>query len=162
MRDSRIPGLFCSLVGVTKTPETSHLELSQIIDKTRIIDFIRRKYVAQLKTDVEKLYAALSVGGENGLSRWCYRFDVGATKIMNFLFPDLFVIVDRYVKKAVHSSGELYFGKYWDIMMICRGELREWEQHHGNLDSLLRLDTKPTTETRIFDKCAFVIGKFGG
>jgi hypothetical protein len=126
--------------------------------------------IAQFKAGVRKLYEVLSVEGEDSLDRRSYRFDVGTTKIMNFLFPELFVIADRHVRKAVHKSGELHFEKYWDIMMICQGELQEWrEQHHDfhsflrlcDFHSLLRLDSGPTTVTRIFDKCAFVMGKNG-
>ncbi len=119
--------------------------------------------IAQLETDVENVYEVLSASGEDSLSKRHDHFYVGATKTLNFMFPELFVIVDSNVKMAVHRSSEgIEFGKYWDIMILCGRELFEWEQHYGDLDSLLRLDTKPTTITRIFDKCAFVLGKSGG
>jgi len=114
----------------------------------------------EFKDDVKRLYEALSASGSSGLSSRQDSFEVGATKIMNFLFPELFIMVDSNVKKAVGRSGPgVPFGKYWDIMMICRRELEEHKKVQGSYNSLLESDIKPTTLTRIFDKCAFIMGK---
>jgi len=133
-------------------------ETKEVLKKFRNVQ-IYSPNLKEIKSDAEKLYNTLSVSGEDGLSARKDCFDVGATKIMNFLFPDLFVIVDKNVKKALHKSGPLNFKKYWDIMMICHEELDEWKKSHGTLGNLLELDSKPTTLTRIFDKCAFIMGK---
>jgi len=135
-------------------------EIRAVLNKFRNVR-IDSPNLNEFKLDAKKLFKTLSSSGENGLSARQDSFEVGATKIMNFLFPELFVMVDRYVKKALHKSGSLPFRKYWDIMMICRQELEEWKELHGTIDNLLELDTKPTTLTRVFDKCAFVMGKFG-
>lgn len=107
----------------------------------------------------EKLFNILSTN-ENGLDARGRRFRVGATKIMNFLLPEFFVIADKWVRQGLHKTGYLTFPKYWSIMMICRRELMNGQRKHGTLESLIRLDTQPTTLIRIFDKCAFVMGRF--
>jgi hypothetical protein len=117
--------------------------------------------------DVKKLYDTLSVGGKDGLSADGDRFDVGATKIMNFLFPELFVMVDKNVATTLTKLGLVKFSrkgsthhycfeKYWKVMRICYDELGQYKKH-GDLSDLLKLDKWPTTLTRIFDKCAFVM-----
>ena len=122
------------------------------------------------RDDVKKLYDTLSAEGSDGLSADGKRFDVGATKIMNFLFPELFVMVDKNVAKTLISLGVIKiprkggtynfsFESYWQIMHICHEELQERRKLHGNIQSLLELDGKPTTLTRIFDKCTFIFQK---
>lgn len=89
---------------------------------------------------------------------------------MNSLFPELFVMVDKNVAEALKQLGLIKikrkgstfafsFEIYWQVMEICRKELEEYQKRHGNLQRLLDMDNKPTTLTRIFDKCAFVMAK---
>lgn len=145
----------------------SRIEIKRTLRKFR--DFtICSQTIAELKTDVQDLYGALSAAGDDGLSADPqHRFSVGATKIMNFLFPELSVIVDSNVQKAINcyipdfDKWTLDSDRYWQVMMICAKELGEWKEQRGGLDRLLKLDSKPTTLTRIFDKCAFIIGKCG-
>jgi len=113
------------------------------------------------KSDAEKLYEPLS-NCENGLSVDRTGFYVGATKVMHCLFPELFVMLDQNVAKTVLNlrPPQYYnFTQYWKAMNKCRNELMEWQKLYGNTDSLLELDLKPTTLTRIFDKCASTMGK---
>jgi len=44
-------------------------------------------------------------------------------------------------------------------MKVCIKELKEWKEENGDFDSLPKLDVGfgPTTLTRIFDKCAFIM-----
>ncbi len=111
------------------------------------------------RTDAEQLYESLS-NRENGLSSDGSYFCVGATKIMHCLFPELFIMLDRNVGMAVGYRNGHYnnFGSYWKVLHICRNEIEEWKEVHGNTDSLLRLDEAPTTLPRIFDKCASIMG----
>jgi len=117
------------------------------------------------RDDVKKLYDTLSAGGNDGLSADGNRFDVGATKIMNFLFPELFVMVDKKVAKTLTElelirfsrKGGTYcfcFEKYWKIIKICYAELEQYKKQ-GDISDLLKLDKEPTTLTRMFDKCVF-------
>ena len=132
-------------------------------DETKILLRNFRK-LAILSSDIEStrvgarfLFEKLSEA-KDGLDARGDRFGVGAAKIMNFLFPELFVIMDSFVIKGLGLSGFPDFRNYWSIMTRCREELREWQQKFEGLESLTCLDQKPTTLTRIFDKCAFVMG----
>jgi len=116
--------------------------------------------IEDIKSDTKDFFETLRATGHDGLSSRGDQFGVGATKIMNFLFPKLFVIADQWVRKGLRKTGFMDFQKYWSILMICRRELKEWQQTHGNFEDLTALDQQPTTLTRIFDKCAFVMGKF--
>jgi hypothetical protein len=109
--------------------------------------------------DVERLYDSLS-NCEQGLSADGTFFRVGATKVMHCLFPELFVMLDQNVGKAVGYRAGQYnnFYSYWRVMNICRNELTEWEGLYGNIDILLQIDRPPTTLPRIFDKCASIMG----
>ena len=122
------------------------------------------------KDEIEKLYRELSTEGESSLHTGKKRFDVGATKIMNFLFPELFVMLDSNVAKTLNQLGlikirrrgstyDFSFEIYWQVMKICKMELEEYQKRHGDLQSLLDMDDEPTTLTRIFDKCAFAMAK---
>jgi len=53
------------------------------------------------KDDIKELYETLSEDGENSLDAYKRFFDVGTTKILNFLFPELFVIVNSKVSKTL-------------------------------------------------------------
>jgi hypothetical protein len=78
---------------------------------------------------------------------------------MNFLFPDLFAITDTHVQKAIfnYSLSDFDFVE-WKAMDRIACELWYWEAKHGNLQSLLELDSGATTPVRVFDKCAFIVG----
>lgn len=115
--------------------------------------------VESYKSDAEKLYESLS-NPEHGLSADKTYFCVGATKVMHCLFPELFIMLDQNVGRAVGYRPSQYnnFDSYWNVMNICREELEEWQEIHNDTDSLLQLDTPPTTLPRIFDKCASIMG----
>jgi hypothetical protein len=95
---------------------------------------------------------------KDGLDGRGYRFRVGAAKTMNFLYPELFVLMDSFVLAGLGLKAIPDFQNYWSILTTCRNELQEWQRAHGGLDDLTRLDQTPTTLTRIFDKCAFIMG----
>jgi hypothetical protein len=111
------------------------------------------------RSGCEELYEALS-SNERGLSADNTYFCVGATKVMHMLFPEFFVMLDKNVGKTCgYSSGQYNnFQAYWRVMKICHEELSEWKSRYGSLDTLLHLDRTPSTLTRIFDKCATVMG----
>jgi hypothetical protein len=113
--------------------------------------------IQSLRFDAQTLFNHLSVGGNDCLDAQGRQFRVGASKIMNFIFPELFVIMDSHVLKCLNLHGNS-FENYWTIMNTCRDELLEWQSTTCDLDALLRIDSSPTTLTRIFDKCAFIMG----
>ncbi len=133
-------------------------EISGILAKLREVAIITSN-LEQYKADAKKLYESLSKS-EHGLSADRTHFCVGATKVMHYLFPELFVMLDQNVGKAVGYRPGQYnnFESYWDVMDICRKELKEWQEIHNDTDSLLQLDTPPTTLPRTFDKCASIMG----
>lgn len=98
---------------------------------------ILSKDIESIKGNVQKFFEFLRAKGNDGLSKshdFC--FNVGATKIMNFMFPNLFVISDKWVRKA-HNQQEIFgFNDYWRIMLSCRNELSEWQDTYMGLNSL--------------------------
>jgi len=105
------------------------------------------------------LYSTLSAPGVGGLSQANKRFCVGATKVMNFLFPELLVMLDKYAARGVGLRRYNNFDAYWSVEKCCHKELQEWVNVRGNVGTLIALDyPAPSTATRIFDKCALVMG----
>jgi len=115
--------------------------------------------IETIKSDTKRLFENLSCKAT--LSAKWFIFGVGATKIMNFLFPELFVILDRNVKEtlSIPQGRSLCFDDYWKAMDTCRRELGEWQKEIGTIEELKSLDEFPTTPIRIFDKCAFMMGR---
>ncbi|MEW6003564.1 MAG: hypothetical protein AB1638_13085 [Nitrospirota bacterium] len=133
-------------------------EINGILARLREVTIIAPN-LQQYKPDAKRLYESLSKS-EHGLSADGTHFCVGATKVMHCLFPELFVMLDQNVGKAVGYRPSQYnnFESYWNVMDICRKELKEWQEIHNDTNSLLQLDTPPTTLPRIFDKCASIMG----
>jgi hypothetical protein len=157
------------LVETLDTKLKEKLSSNEIMVALRRLRFLKisslpetEENVMRFKVDAENLYGVLSADDEESLDRRGYRFCVGATKIMNFLFPDLFVITDTHVQKAIFDCSLTNFefnDVEWRAMKRCAIELSEWEATHGSLQSLLELDAPLTAITRVFDKCAFIMGK---
>ena len=133
-------------------------ETKRILARLRDVS-ITSPNLEDYKSDSEELYESLS-NPRDGLSADGSCFCVGATKVMHCLFPELFIMLDQNVAKAVgYSSGQYNnFSSYWKVMKICSNELTEWRRIYGSTDSLLQLDLPPTTLTRTFDKCASIMG----
>jgi hypothetical protein len=113
-----------------------------------------------------KAYNMLAQNGTHSLHVLGKRFDVGATKILNFLFPELFIIIDSRVADVLkkyysfpYRSGtqkKYSFDKYFSAMNTYHNEVISWIQNGKTLDELLSYDRQPTTLTRVLDKCAYV------
>lgn len=133
-------------------------EIKKILARLRVLSITSPNF-NNCRPDAEELYNLLS-HPEHGLSSDGTHFCVGATKVMHNLFPELFIMLDQIVGRAVGYRPSQYnnFGSYWNAMDICRKELEEWQEKHGDIDSLLQLDNPPTTLPRIFDKCASIMG----
>ena len=138
-------------------------EIRNILVKFREIS-ITIPEIEDYKSDAKKLYDSFS-NPNGGLSRDGTHFCVGATKVMHCLFPELFIILDRNVAKTIRRTTRSFgsnhnnFVSYWQTMRVCIKELKEWKEENGDFDSLPKLDVGfgPTTLTRIFDKCAFIM-----
>jgi hypothetical protein len=91
------------------------------------------------------------------------QYHVGATKVFHWLFPDLFLMVDRNVAAAFRERFKVPFRKttqpgycsdrYLTCLQKAQSEIRSFgvERFH---------QLEPSSpEARIFDKIAFVIGQ---
>jgi len=89
-------------------------------------------------------------------------FNVGATKVLHWLFPDLFIILDRNAAAAFRKHHGVGFsqttqpGYTPDKYFQCLEEARE-EINQFGLDRFRALEAG-TPLARIFDKIAFVVG----
>jgi len=136
----------------------AHPAIKAILQKIRNLSLDSVK-LADIKDDTSVLYNTLSAKGPQGLSYVGDHFCVGATKTMNFLFPELYVMLDKWVAKIVHLYPDHNnFEAYWLSLQRCQDELRAWHKAHGSLGSLVALDSPPpSTAIRVFDKCATVM-----
>jgi len=109
------------------------------------------------KDDIDQAYNILSAPGRYGLHNKGKFFHVGATKILHFLNPNLFIIVDSNAIRAFQKahgvrpkhSAELYRER----MKHARSDIME----HG-LKNFVALDKPGVPITRIYDKLTFVTG----
>jgi len=115
--------------------------------------------LAGIRPAIENVYCGLASGDLGGEKH----FDVGATKILHFLFPDLFIILDRNAANAFSRHHDVAFrrgtqpgydaGKYLECLERARGEIIQFPAaRFGSLES-------DTPVARIFDKIAFVVGE---
>lgn len=88
---------------------------------------------------------------------------VGATKTLHWLFPELFIILDRNVARAfrthfgVRLRNSTQPGYSFDKYFLCLVEAQKEIQIFG-VEEFRRLEPG-TPEARIFDKIAFVVGQ---
>ena len=149
--------LFKKLQPLTSELQTLKNERFETVDLTS----------SKIKESMRALYDALVEYGANSLHIQQKRFDVGATKIMHFLHPELFIMIDSNVADVLkkyyslpYRSGtlkEYSFDKYHHAMIIYRNEIKLWIDSGKTLGELLSFDRQPTTVTRALDKCAYVM-----
>jgi hypothetical protein len=112
-------------------------------------------------------YEVLAEGGKDGLNRRegeC-DFHVGATKILHFLNPDAFLIIDRNASNAFRSHHHVSFknstqpgysaNKYVDCMIYAKEDILDY-----GVDNFRALDQE-TPMARIYDKLTFITGRNG-
>ena len=112
--------------------------------------------------NIKAAYCILSTGGENGLNQIGNEFHVGATKILHFLNPHAFIIVDSNAARAFakwhpvdHRKGApsgYSSEKYIDCMEYARQDILDFGvREFCNLDAGVPI-------TRIYDKLTFITG----
>jgi len=128
---------------------------------------------------VKDILDDLSKPGNESLNRRSDKesFSFGASKILHFIIPDLFIILDSNAKKELikfhgFSKGKIDGDLYFEAMKLYQRELKQWEQTEDDpqFQKLLAIDTswknfdgkRTTPLPRIIDKCTFVGGKIGG
>lgn len=127
-----------------------------------------------LEKEVRTLFDDLSKPGPNGLNlrKQKESFPVGASKILHFLIPDLFIIVDSNARRELSKFGGIqksskFNGKlYLSAMQHYQRELKVWADKNkdSNFNKLYQIDssykkfggTRKTPLPRIIDKCTFV------
>ena len=115
------------------------------------------------KQDILKAYCELATDGEGALDNRGQHFLVGATKILHFLNPKLFIIVDSHAAEAFRTVHNVKFRKitqpgyssqrYVDYMAFAQQDILTY-----GLERFKALDPD-TPITRIYDKLTFMTGK---
>lgn len=112
---------------------------------------------------IKESFSVLSARGSNALHADRNKhFYVGATKILHFLNPEIFIIIDSNAARAFRSAWQLPFknstqpGFSAELYLECMKRSRSDISNYG-LNRFQALEPG-TPITRIFDKLTFVIG----
>ncbi len=118
--------------------------------------------IGGLSNRIMQIYLRLASGGDGGLDARGRHFDVGATKILHFLFPELLLMLDSRVAKAFREHHGVGFrqnapygygaGRYIECLEHAQDEIQTYGP--GKLREL----APDTPLPRIFDKVAWGIG----
>jgi len=115
---------------------------------------------------IVKAYNTLSANGKGALNANPKKhFYVGATKILHFLNPKLFIIVDSNAAEAFREAHNVEFGKgtqpgysakrYIECMECAQSDILKYNRAHPEGFEALEWDTPIT---RIYDKLTFITG----
>jgi len=156
--------------------------LKNVLDGKQTISILRslRKEVLQ-KIDltngnfpgqISSIFDELSKEGSGRLSlRKNEKFPVGASKILHFLIPDLFIILDSNARDQLHKchkfkKSDIDGESYLAAMKCYQAELKNWQDKENDPDfaKLFYMDSswqkfggaRLTPLPRIIDKCTFV------
>ncbi len=145
-----------------------HKKLTQI--QSSLKDLVHHNLfdtdVQQYAERIREAYDILASDGEGrlNLTEKSFRFDVGATKILHFINPEVFIMVDSNVAKALNRAFGIpyrnttqpgYSSKlYMRSLSVVRAKIMDYGiDRFGDLE--------PGTPTmRIFDKLAFAHSAF--
>ncbi|TAL24363.1 MAG: hypothetical protein EPN94_07490 [Nitrospirae bacterium] len=107
-------------------------------------------------------YRKLASGGHNGLNQTGDEFHVGATKLLHFINPGLFLIIDSNTASAFRRSHNVsyrnttqpgYSGdKYVNCLKFSKADIAEY-----GVDNFRALELG-MPEARIYDKLSFASG----
>jgi len=114
------------------------------------------------RENIGAAYDALSSSKADGLNQKGGDFHVGATKILHFLNPELFLIVDSNAARAFRDSHGVTYQKttqpgytsekYMKCMSIAQTDIRQTEPEN------FRALEPGTPMARIYDKLTFATG----
>jgi hypothetical protein len=113
--------------------------------------------------NIKIAYQVLSVGGRGSLHQDSTKsFHVGTTKILHFLNPELFIIVDSNAARAFRAEGQVHYlnstqpGYTPDLYTQClKQAISDINQYGANDFQALEFGTPIT---RIYDKLTFITG----
>jgi hypothetical protein len=112
---------------------------------------------------VQAAYDCLASPGPGALDSKGQHFHVGATKILHWIAPALFIIVDRNVARSFRKHHVIDFksgtqpGYSAEKYVECLRKAQE-EIHAYGYERLCSIEPQ-TPLARLFDKVAFVVGK---
>ncbi len=118
----------------------------------------------ELSSMIIDAYEKLSAGGQGGLHKQGKKCHVGATKLLHFLNPEMFMIVDRNTARAIRTTFGVpytnttqpgYSGKYY---VQSLNAVKKMVAEYGA--ERFRSLEPGTPVMRIFDKIAFAHGAF--
>ncbi len=152
--------------------------------RNSLTDLFKRKETLQnvdphdsaIENTMITIFDDLAKPGRNGLNRRNkrQRFHVGASKILHFLIPDLFVILDSNARRELAKFHEFTKTKtdgesYFRAMQCYQAELNDWGKRKKDpkFKKLIDIDSswrrcggiRTTPLPRIIDKCTFVGNK---
>ena len=127
---------------------------------------------ADIEAAIVTAFDVLSKPG-TGLNRrnTTHFFSVGASKILHFIIPDLFIIVDSNARRVLEKEHSVHLNtpdgsSYLEAMGWYQQELNAWATLNCDPEckELVKLDkswekfkgARPTPLPRILDKCTFV------
>lgn len=109
-------------------------------------------------------YQCLSQDGEGSLHAKGSHFHVGTTKILHWIAPQLFLIIDKYVACAFKECHKVPYKtystqpgydaqKYLDCLRVAQAEIKSL-----GYDAIRKLEPGLPL-ARLFDKVAFIVGQ---
>ena len=131
--------------------------------------------LSNYKDHIIKIFDGISEKGLNQIEgKTKRRFPVGTSKILHFLIPELFIIVDSNSKQELgrfhrFSHRKMIDGQaYFEAMKCYQKELKQWATDDPKFPRLIGYDNDwrkfggkwPTPLPRIIDKCTFVGDKW--
>ena len=116
------------------------------------------------KENIKKAYVVLSSAGKDGLNQRgnSNHFHVGATKILHFINPYVFIIIDSNASRAFKKAHNVGFlgttqpgyssDKYIECMECAKIDILEY-----GIDDFMAIE-EGTPIARIYDKLTFITG----
>lgn len=128
------------------------------LSKTRLVDLD----VEKEKETITSAYNELAISGNQSLNQKKVDFHVGATKILHFINPDLFIIIDSNAARAFRTCHNVKYRKstqpgYTDVKYLECLALAKDDILSFGTRSFQALEDK-TPLARIYDKLTFVTG----
>jgi hypothetical protein len=114
------------------------------------------------KTNIIAAYDELASGGKNGLHQKGHEFHVGATKILHFINPGLFLIIDSNAARAFRASHGIGYRNYTQPEYSAEKYINCWEYAKTDLitfgvNEFCSLE-KGSPLARIYDKLSSATG----
>jgi hypothetical protein len=143
--------------------------LSQKLEKIQplishlILSTLTNLDIQKEKQNIAEAYEVLAEGGKQGLNQRKGEFHVGATKILHFLNPNAFLIVDSNAARAFRCFHGIGFrnttqpgyssANYIACMKCAQQDIRDY-----GVDQFRALQSE-TPLARIYDKLTFITGE---